>query len=106
MQLLTMKIALSVHMAGGGRMSTPCNISSCRDAQISPDNGSDKDFHWQVSITASGKLKPKRTTEPRAAQKGNRDGFTGQHESLVLAKGIGQRSGTESPATHPAFASW
>lgn len=82
-------------------MSTPYNISPCKDAQISLDNGNVKGFHWQIFIAASGNLTPKSSMEPQASQKGSRDRFTGQHETLVLAKGIEQRSGTESPASHP-----
>lgn len=48
-------------------MSTPCNISPCKDAQISLDNGSIKGFHWQIFIAASGNLTPKSSMEPKAA---------------------------------------
>lgn len=39
--------------------------------------------------------------DPQAFQKRNRGRFTGQHEFLVLE----QRSGSETPATHPASVS-
>lgn len=101
-QLPTTKKALSVHE---GEMSTPYNISPGRDAQISLDNGSNKNFHWQISIAASGNLKLKRNMGPQASQKENRHGFAGQHEFLLLAKGTEQRSGMEIPATQPGSVS-
>lgn len=69
-------------------MPTPCNSPPCRDAQIIPDKGSNKDFHWQVSIADPGNLTLKGSTELHVSQRGNRDRITQQHKFLVLDKEV------------------